>query len=38
VTLGGTVDKESDIDAYEQLVRSNLPSVSVVNALQAKKR
>jgi len=38
VTLGGTVDKESDIDAYERLIRSNLPSLSVVNALQVKKR
>ncbi len=38
VTLGGTVEKEKDIDAYEQLIRSNLPSVSVVNALEAKKR
>jgi osmotically-inducible protein OsmY len=38
VTLGGTVDKESDIDGYERLVRSNTPSVSVVNALQVKKR
>jgi len=38
VTLGGTVDKESDIDGYERLVRSSVPSVSVVNALQVKKR
>jgi osmotically-inducible protein OsmY len=38
VTLGGTVDRESDIDGFERLVRSNTGAASVVNALQVKKR
>jgi osmotically-inducible protein OsmY len=37
VTLGGTVDKESDIDGFERLVRFNTNAVNVVNALQVRK-
>jgi osmotically-inducible protein OsmY len=38
VTLGGTVERESDIDGFERLVRFNTAAVNVVNGLQVKKK
>jgi osmotically-inducible protein OsmY len=38
VTLGGTVDRESDIDGFERLIRSNTGAVTVVNGLQVKRK
>jgi osmotically-inducible protein OsmY len=37
VTLGGTVDREADIEGFERLVRFNTNAVNVVNALQVRK-
>lgn len=38
VTLGGTVDREADVDGFERLVRFNTNAVNVVNALQVRKK
>jgi osmotically-inducible protein OsmY len=38
VTLGGTVDKESDVENYERLVRNNTGALGVVNGLQVRKK
>jgi osmotically-inducible protein OsmY len=38
VTLGGFVDKESDVDGFERLVRFNTGALNVVNALQVRKK
>jgi len=38
VTLGGTVDREADIDGFERLVRFNTAAINVVNGLQVRKK
>lgn len=38
VTLGGFVDKEADIQGFEQLVRFNTGALNVINALQLKNK
>jgi osmotically-inducible protein OsmY len=38
VTLGGTVEREADIDGFERLVRSNTGAINVINALQVKRK
>lgn len=38
VTLGGFVDREADIDGFEQLVRSNTGALNVINGLQVRKK
>jgi osmotically-inducible protein OsmY len=38
VTLGGTVEREADIDGFERLIRSNTAAVNVVNGLQVKRK
>ncbi len=38
VTLGGTVEKESDIDAFERLVRYNTGAANVYNFLRLRKK
>jgi osmotically-inducible protein OsmY len=38
VSLGGIVDKPSDKDSFERLVRSNTGASSVINMLQVKKK
>jgi osmotically-inducible protein OsmY len=38
VTLGGTVDRESDIDGFERLVRFNTGAINVVNGLQVRRK
>jgi osmotically-inducible protein OsmY len=36
VTLGGTVEREADIDGFERLIRSNTGAINVINALHVK--
>jgi osmotically-inducible protein OsmY len=38
VTLGGTVDKEADIQGFERLIRFNTGALNVINGLQLKKK
>jgi osmotically-inducible protein OsmY len=38
VTLGGTVEKESDIDAFERQVRYNTSASNVINFLRLRKK
>ena len=38
VTLGGTVDREADIDAFERLVRYNTAASNVINFLRLRKK
>jgi hypothetical protein len=38
VTLGGTVDREADIDGFERLVRFNTAAINVVNGLQVRRK
>jgi osmotically-inducible protein OsmY len=38
VTLGGTVEKEADIDGFERLIRSNTGAINVVNVLRVKRK
>jgi hypothetical protein len=38
ITLSGTVDKESDIESFEGLVRSNTRAFNVINKLRVRKK
>ncbi|MEN6311248.1 MAG: BON domain-containing protein [Acidobacteriota bacterium] len=38
VTLGGWVERESDIAGYEQIVRANVGGLNIINMLRARKK